>query len=43
MKTKLFPVFKTSPGNTAGLMERTTINRDILGLKYETYGIQYAA
>jgi len=42
MKTKLFPVIKTSPGNTAGkssdfyvgLMDGTTINRDILSLKY---------
>ena len=41
MKTKLFSVFKTSPGNTAGkgsdfqvgLMDGNTINRDILGLK----------
>jgi len=41
MKTKLFSVFKTSPGNTAGnssdfmvgLLGSTTINHDILGLK----------
>ena len=53
MKTKLFSAFKMLPGNTAGkgsdfevgLMDGTTINCDILGLKYYlglmagTYGI----
>ena len=41
MKTKLFPAFKTSPGNTegkssdiyVGLMDGTTINHNVLGLK----------
>ena len=50
MKTKLFPVFKTSPGNTAGkvgLMDGTNINRDILVLKNDlglmagTYGTSF--